>query len=150
MVVHQSSQPEKTSDNDNKQKTTTARDTSRVKTRSSSLSLIPRGAKKQKTHPDSHAFSYHYNMDDNSNEPELTPHKQLLMDAAAEIRNDQLAREKSRPQNVGEGTLRLLGDSLGGVALGAAAVVMGPVQGYKHPNDPEATERFQKISNAYQ
>lgn len=71
-------------------------------------------------------------MDDPKESSDMAPHKQLLLDAAAEIREDQLAREKARPKNVGEGTMRLLGDTLGGVALGAAAVVMGPVQGYKH------------------
>lgn len=68
---------------------------------------------------------------DETNEAEFTPHKQLLMDAAAEIRNDQLRREQARPQNVGQGTIKLVSESVGGVALGAAAIVMGPVQGYK-------------------
>lgn len=76
-------------------------------------------------------FTHRYQTMDDSTETELTPHKQLLMDAAAEIRNDQLRREQARPQNVGEGTVKLVTESLGGVALGAAAVVMGPVQGYK-------------------
>lgn len=75
--------------------------------------------------------THRYNMDNQSDSADANPQKQLLMDAAAEIRADQVAREKARPQNVGQGTMRLVGDSLGGVALGAAAVVMGPVQGYK-------------------
>lgn len=76
-------------------------------------------------------YYHHYNNMDDNNDSDVTPHKQLLMDAAAEIRSDQLQREKSKPQNAGEGTVRLLSDSVGGVALGAAAVVMGPIQGYK-------------------
>lgn len=62
---------------------------------------------------------------------DVNPHRLLLADAAAEIRADQIAREKARPQNVGEGTARFVGDALSGVALGAAALVMGPYQGYK-------------------
>lgn len=57
--------------------------------------------------------------------------KQLLQDAAAELQADQLAREKARPKNVGEGTVRLVTDSLGGVAFGTVAAVMGPVEGFK-------------------
>lgn len=57
--------------------------------------------------------------------------KQLLKDAADQIQADKAAREKSRPQNVGEGTIGLVGDSLGGVARGAAAVLLGPVHGYQ-------------------
>ncbi|CAN8062030.1 unnamed protein product [Agarophyton chilense] len=53
------------------------------------------------------------------------------MEAAAQIRADQVAREAARPRNVGQGTLGLVGDSLGGAALGAAALVMGPIQGYR-------------------
>lgn len=67
---------------------------------------------------------------DDSNESDLTPHKQLLMDAAAEIRKDQLEREKRRPQNVVEGTTRLVTESFRGAAMGTAAVVLGPIQGY--------------------
>ncbi|KAI0564734.1 Chaperone J-domain containing protein [Gracilaria domingensis] len=59
------------------------------------------------------------------------PHRELLMEAAAQIRADQVAREEARPRNVGQGTLGLVGDSLGGAALGAAALVMGPIQGYR-------------------
>lgn len=62
---------------------------------------------------------------------ELNPHKELLAEAAQAIRADQEAREERRPKNVGQGAVGLVGDSLGGVAMGAAAVVMGPVQGYK-------------------
>lgn len=68
--------------------------------------------------------------DHNRDAEDVNPHKQLLVEAAAEIRADQIAREKARPQNVGEGTLRLVQDTIGGVALGAASVVMGPVRGY--------------------
>lgn len=59
------------------------------------------------------------------------PHKELLVEAAAAIRQEQVDREKRRPKNVGEGTLHLVRDSLGGVAVGTAALVMGPVQGFK-------------------
>lgn len=59
------------------------------------------------------------------------PQKQLLLDAAAEIRADQIAREEARPKNIGEGALRLAKDSLSGAAVGTAAVIMGPVQGFK-------------------
>lgn len=69
--------------------------------------------------------------DDPAASTELNPHQALLADAAAAVQADQAAREARRPQNVGQGTLSLVGDSLGGVAVGAAAVVMGPVQGYK-------------------
>lgn len=74
-------------------------------------------------------------MTDNADDPnassDIGPQKQLLLDAAAEIRADQVAREKARPKNVGEGTWRLLSDSLGGSVIGIASVLMGPVQGYK-------------------
>lgn len=70
------------------------------------------------------------NENDNASQ-EINPHKELLKEAADQIHADQVAREKARPQNVGQGTLGLVGDSLGGAAMGAAAVVMGPVQGYK-------------------
>lgn len=63
--------------------------------------------------------------------PEPNPQKELLAEAAEAIRLDEKAREERRPKNVRQGTVGLVGDSLGGVALGAAAVVMGPVQGYK-------------------
>lgn len=53
------------------------------------------------------------------------------MEAAAQIRADQVAREQARPKNVGQGTLGLFGDSLGGAAMGAAALLMGPIQGYR-------------------
>lgn len=62
---------------------------------------------------------------------DVNPHKQLLLEAAAEIRADQIAREKERPQNVGEGTLRLVQNTLRGVVFGTASVVLGPVEGYK-------------------
>lgn len=68
--------------------------------------------------------------DQNGEAEDLNPHKQLLVEAAAEIRADQIAREKARPQNVGEGTLRFVRSTIGGVALGAATAVMGPVRGY--------------------
>lgn len=70
-------------------------------------------------------------MTDSSESTDLNPHKQLLVEAAAEIRADQKAREDARPQNLGEGTLRLVGNTLGGVAVGTAAVIMGPYQGFK-------------------
>lgn len=66
----------------------------------------------------------------------FNPHKELLAEAAAQVRADARAREEGRPKNVGQGTLGLVGDSLGGAAIGAAAVVMGPVQGYKQ-NGPK-------------
>lgn len=59
------------------------------------------------------------------------PHKQLLAEAAAEIRADQIAREKDRPKGVADGTLRLVQNTVGGVALGAVSAVKGPIQGYK-------------------
>lgn len=62
---------------------------------------------------------------------DLDIQKQLLVEAANEVHRDQRAREDARPKNVGEGTLGLVSDSLGGAAFGAAALVMGPVQGYK-------------------
>lgn len=68
--------------------------------------------------------------DQNGEAEDLNPHKQLLVEAAAEIRADQIAREKACPQNVGEGTVRLVRSTIGGVALGAATAVMGPVRGY--------------------
>eukprot|EP00178_Gracilaria_changii_P024897 TRINITY_DN754_c0_g1_i2.p1 TRINITY_DN754_c0_g1~~TRINITY_DN754_c0_g1_i2.p1 ORF type:complete len:504 (+),score=98.28 TRINITY_DN754_c0_g1_i2:322-1833(+) len=68
----------------------------------------------------------HHEDDDTQN-----PHRELLMEAAAQIRADQDAREQARPKNVGQGTLGLVGDSLGGAAIGAAALVMGPIQGYR-------------------
>lgn len=67
---------------------------------------------------------------DNTN-PDPNPHKELLAEAAATLRADQEAREARRPKNVGQGAAGLVSDSLGGAALGAAAVVLGPVQGYK-------------------
>lgn len=70
--------------------------------------------------------------DDNpSTSTELNPHKELLAEAAAALRAETEQRESRRPKNVGQGTMGLVGDSLGGVALGAAAIVMGPVHGYK-------------------
>ena len=69
--------------------------------------------------------------DESRDQSDFNPHKQLLMEAAAQVRADQKARDEAKPKNVGEGTMGLLGDTLGGAAMGAAAVVMGPVQGYK-------------------
>lgn len=63
--------------------------------------------------------------------PDPNPQKELLAEAAAALRKDQDAREARRPKNVGQGAAGLVSDSLGGVALGAAAFVLGPVQGYK-------------------
>lgn len=57
--------------------------------------------------------------------------KQLLTEAAAAIRADAAAKESRRPKNIGAGAMGLVGDSLGGVALGAAAIVVGPFAGYR-------------------
>lgn len=62
---------------------------------------------------------------------DVNPQKALLEEAAAAVRADQEARESRRPKNVGQGAVGLVGDSLGGVAMGAAAIALGPVQGYK-------------------
>lgn len=56
---------------------------------------------------------------------------ELLQIAAKQIRADAEEKESRRPKNVGDGALGLVGDSLGGVALGAAAVVLGPFAGWK-------------------
>lgn len=69
--------------------------------------------------------------DDPSTSTDLNPHRELLAEAAAALREESDRREARRPKNVGQGTLGLVGDSLGGMAMGAAALVMGPVQGYK-------------------
>lgn len=63
--------------------------------------------------------------------PDHNPQKELLAEAAAALRAEQEARDARRPKNVGQGAVGLVGDSLGGAALGAAAIVLGPVQGYK-------------------
>lgn len=68
---------------------------------------------------------------DDDSTADMNPHKELLAEAAAQIQADQVTREEAKPKNVGQGTVGLVSDSLGGVAIGAAALVMGPVQGYK-------------------
>eukprot|EP00177_Eucheuma_denticulatum_P001121 GFKZ01002030.1.p1 GENE.GFKZ01002030.1~~GFKZ01002030.1.p1 ORF type:complete len:478 (+),score=81.22 GFKZ01002030.1:152-1585(+) len=71
------------------------------------------------------------NRDSDDAAKDVNPQKELLAEAAAAIRADRDAREARRPKNVGQGAVGLVGDSLGGAALGAAAIVMGPVEGYK-------------------
>lgn len=57
--------------------------------------------------------------------------RQLLEEAVAELHAQEEARADARPKNVGQGLGALVGDSLTGVALGAAAAVMAPVAGFR-------------------
>lgn len=65
-------------------------------------------------------------------EPEAeVEQKKLLNEAAAQIRAEAAEKDARRPKNIGAGAIGLVGDSLGGVAIGAAAIVVGPIAGYR-------------------
>ena len=62
---------------------------------------------------------------------ESASQRELLDEVAAAVRAEKEERESRRPKNIGAGAAGLVGDSLGGVVMGAAAVVMEPIAGYR-------------------